>query len=113
MSGLLGPNLTSTRASAEPPAGLLDTEVDCRFKCFIQKGDIRDNPRGGTLFEFKAKISEGLGVAKAKILSYLQRTLPQAKLISEDLFFKNSKGAPQTQYLKLTEENFEAMTRVR
>ena len=65
------------------------------------------------LFEFKAKILERLGIAKAKILSYLQRTLPQAKLISEDLFFKKSKGAPQSQYLKLTEENFEAMTRAR
>ena len=73
--GLLGPNLTSpapkekTRASAAPPVGLLDIKVDCQFKCFIRKGDIHDNPRGGTLFEFKAKISEVLGVAKAKILS--------------------------------------------
>ena len=65
------------------------------------------------MFEFKTNISEGLGVAKAKILSYLQQTLPQAKLISEDLFFKKSKGAPQSQYVKLTEETFEAMTSAR
>ena len=80
--GLLGPNVNSTvpkdktRSSVVPPAGILDIEVDCQFQCFIWTGDIRDNSRGGTLFDFKAKISEGLEVAKPKILSYLQRMLP-------------------------------------
>ena len=36
-----------------------------------------------------------------------------AQLISEDLYFKKSKGASQSQYLKLTGENFEDMTRAR
>ena len=36
-----------------------------------------------------------------------------AQLISEDLYFKKSKGAPQSQYLKLTGGDFEDMARTR
>ena len=39
--------------------------------------------------------------------------MPSSQLISEDLYFKKSKGAPQIQYIVLTEEKFEAMTRAR
>ena len=94
-------------------AGPFDVELDFQFKCNVRKGDIRENPRGGTLVEFKAKISEGLGVAKAKVLSFVQRTLPSALLISDQLYFKRSKGAAQSEYLALTEANFEPMTKRR
>ena len=104
---------TDARENSTPTAGALYIQVDCQFKCSVRKGDRRNNPRGGTLFEFKAKISEGLGVAKAKILSFLQQSMPSVQLISEDLYFKKSKGAPQSQYIILIEENFEAMTRAR
>ena len=36
-----------------------------------------------------------------------------AQLISDDLYFKKLKGAAQSQYIILTDENFEDMTRVR
>ena len=108
------------RANASPrtpitsqAAGPFDVELDFQFKCNVRKGDIRENPRGGTLVEFKAKISEGLGVAKAKVLSFVQRTLPSALLISDELYFKRSKGAAQSEYLALTEANFERMTKSR
>ena len=39
--------------------------------------------------------------------------MPSVQLLSEDLYFKKSKGAPQSQYIILTDENFEAMTRAR
>ena len=64
------------------------------------------------MFDFDTKISEGLDVTKAKVLSYV-RMMDSAELISEDLYFKKSKGAPQSQYLKLTVGNFEDMTRTR
>ena len=48
-------------------------------------------PRGGETIEFKMKISEGLGVATAKVLSF-ERTINLAQLISEELYFKKSKG---------------------
>ena len=79
----------------------------------MRKGDIRDNPRGGKVTEFKAKISEGLSVTKAKALSFLRREMSSAQLISDDLHFKKSKGAPQSPFIKLTEENFEEKTRFR
>ena len=96
-----------------PAAGPFDPEDEFKFKCFVRKGNIRQNPRGGEMVEFTAKISEGLGVAKAKVLSFVQRSLPSAQLISTDLYFKKSKGAPQSQYIVLTEENFLQLTRVR
>ena len=86
------------RTNATPAAGPFDPESDFQFRCSVRKGNIRKNPRGGKLFKFKIKISEGLGVAKAKVLSFLQQTLPSAQMISEDLYFKKSKGAPQSQY---------------
>ena len=103
----------ATRIINQPAAGQFDIDANCQFKCSVRKGDIRENPRGGTSVEFQAKISEGLAVAKAKVLSFVQRTMNSAQLISEDLYFKKSKGAAQSQYLKLTEDNFEEMTRAR
>ena len=103
----------ASRITTIPAAGQFDIDADCQFKCSVRKGDIRENPRGGPSFEFKAKISEGLVVAKAKVLSFVQRTNNSAQLISEDLYFKKSKGAAQSQYLKLTEDNFQDMTRAR
>ena len=103
----------SPRIITSPAAGQFEVDADCQFKCSVRKGDIRENPRGGKSVEFKAKISEGLGVAKAKVLAFVQRTMNSAQLISEDLYFKKSKGAAQSQYLKLTEDNFEDMTRAR
>ena len=101
------------RIVSAPAAGQFDVDADCNFKCNVRKGDIRENPRGGKGFEFKARVSEGLGVAKAKVLSFVQRTMNTAQLISEDLYFKKSKGASQSQYLKLEEDNFEEFTRAR
>ena len=103
----------ASRIITSPAAGQFDVDADCQFKCSVRKGDIRKNPRGGSPHEFQARISEGLGVAKAKVLSFVRRTMNSAQLISEDLYFKKSKGAAQSQYLKLTEENFEDMTRAR
>ena len=60
----------------------------------------------GKIVDFKAKILEGLAVVKAKVLLFVQRTLPSAQLISEDLYFKKLKGAPQSQYIVLTDDNF-------
>jgi len=100
------------RTIAAPAAGIFDIDADCLFKCNVRKGNILENPRGGTSFDFDTKISEGLDVAKAKVLSYV-RMMNSAQLISEDLYFKKSKGAPQSQYLKLTGVNFEDMTRTR
>ena len=103
----------ASRNNSGPAAGPFDPEDEHKFKCFVRKGDIRQNPRGGEMVEFTAKISEGLGVAKAKVLSFVQRSLPSVQLISDDLYFKKSKGAPQSQYMVLTEENFPQLTRVR
>ena len=101
------------RIVASPAAGQFDVDADCQFRCSVRKGDILQNPRGGKSVEFKMKISEGLGVATAKVLSFVQRSMNSAQLISDDLYFKKSKGAAQSQYIKLTEDNFVAMTRSR
>ena len=103
----------ASRIITSPAAGQFDVDAYCQFKCSVHKGEVRKNPRGGTPHEFKARISEGLGVAKAKVLAFVQRTMNLAQLISEDLYFKKSKGAAQSQYLKLTEDNFGDMTRAR
>ena len=98
---------------SSPAAGQFDVNAYCHVKCSVRKGDILENRRGRKEFKFKAKVSEGLGVAKVKFLSFVQRTMNTAQLISEDLYFKKSKGAAQSQCLKLTEDNFEDFTRAR
>ena len=72
-----------------PPAGLFSVDDKFHFRCNIRKGDRRENPRGGKQLEFKASVADGLGVAKAKVISFMQRTLPSSRLISEDLYLKN------------------------
>jgi hypothetical protein len=96
-----------------PVAGPFDADNEFQFKCHVRKGDVRENSRGGKLVEFMAKMSEGLEVAKAKVLSFARRTLPSAQLVSEDLCFKKSKGASQGQRLVLTEQNFPEKTKSR
>ena len=74
-----------------PAAGQLDAEKEFNFKCYARKGDMRENPRGGQLVEFKAKTSEGLEVHKAKALSFVRRSMPSAQLMSDDSCFKSLK----------------------
>jgi len=105
--------MTVRRNKTTPAAGAFDVEDEFQFKCIVRKGDVGENPRGGKNVEFKAKVSEGLVVAKAKVLSLVQRTLPSVQLISEDLYFKKSKGAPQSQYVVLTNDNFQQMAKAR
>ena len=97
-------------ANNPPAAGVFNNDAEYRFKCHVRKGNVTDNPRGGTPFDFTVKISEGLYVAKAKVQSLVRRTLPQAQLITEDLYFKKAKCTPQSQYVILTDENFESLT---
>ena len=40
-------------------------------------------------------MSERLRVTKAKVISFVQQSLSFDQIISEDLHFKRSKGAPQ------------------
>ena len=98
-----------------PPsnAGPLEVDAEYHFKITARKGDIRENPWGGKTGEFKLKILEGLQVAKAKVLPFVSWELPNQTLINEDLHFKNSKGAAQSQHMALKEENFEQLIRAR
>ena len=94
------------RSNTSPAAGPLNTEDKFQFRCSARKGGIHENPRDSKNVQFKAKVSEGLGLTKVKVLSFLHRSLPSAQLISEDLKFKRSKGEPRRQHFVLTEESF-------
>ena len=107
------PMNSSSRVESTPAAGGFDADAACNFRCSVHKGHIREGPRGGSTTEFQSIISEGLGVVLAKVLSFVSRTMSSEKLISQDLFFKKSKGAPQSQYVKLTEDNFKDMMKTR
>ena len=63
--------------------------------------------------DFKVKIREGVEVVKARALSFVCRALSNAQLISDNIYFKKSKGASQSQYVILCENNFEDLTRGR
>ena len=73
----------ASRIITSPAAGQFDVDADCHFKCSVRKGDIRENTREGAPHEFKERILEELGVAKAKVFSFVQRTMNSAQLISE------------------------------
>ena len=99
--------------NAAPAAGPFDADDEFQFKCCARKGDVRENPWGGKLVEFMAKISEGFEVAKAKVLSFVWQALPSAQLMSEYLHFKKSKGASQNQCLVLIDQNFREKMKAR
>jgi len=86
-------------------AGELSLSTDCKFKLTIRKGHIHENPRGGSVGEFVVQIGEGLGVVQAKALNCVRSLLPEASLISENIYFKKSKGASQSSFEILTTEN--------
>ncbi len=86
--------------------GKLNLNTDCKFKLTIRKGHIHENPRGGSIGEFAVQIGEGLGVVHAKALNCVRSLLPEASLISENIYFKKSKGASQSTFEILTTENF-------
>ena len=100
-------------APQTPAAGVFNPENEYKFKLLVRKGDIRGNPRGGKEFNFQTKISEGLGVTKAKALHFVSSSMPEAQLINEDLYFKKSKGAAQSQYIPLTDDTFSDLCKTR
>ena len=105
--------VTKIMAQQSSNAGPLDVNMECQFKCTVRKGDTRDNPRGGASTDFKVKISEGVEVLKARTLSFVRHALSNAQLVSDDIHFKKSKGASQSQHVILCENNFEDLTRGR
>ena len=97
-----------------PRAGNFDTQTEYKAKVTIRKGAIGENPRGGVVQNYTIKVSEGFAVLKAKALSFRTATeFSGARLISEDIYLKKAKGAAQSQFVPLTEENFEANLRAR
>ena len=55
----------------------------------VRKGNINENPRGGSIGEFVVQIGEGLGVVKAKALNCFRSLLPEADLVSEEIYFNS------------------------
>jgi len=102
-------------AARVPPAGAFSSAANYRFKLTVRKGNILENPRGGSVHELTFQISEGFSVLKAKALSVVRSapTLANANLISEEIFFKKTKGASQSQFVALNEGNLEDMARGR
>ena len=94
-------------------AGELNLNADCKFKRTVRKGNINENPRGGSIGEFVVQIGEGLGVVKAKALNCFRSLLPESDLISEEIYFKKSKGASQSSFVAFTTENFNSVSSVR
>ena len=94
-------------------AGELNLTADCKFKLTVRKGNINENPGGGSTGEFVLQIGEGLGVLQAKALNCVRSLLPEADLISEEIYFKKSKGASQSSFVVLTTENFNSVSNVR
>ena len=75
----------------------------------VRKGNINENPRGGSIGEFVVQIGEGFGVVQAKALNCFPSLLPEADLI----YFKKSKGASQSSFVAFTTENFNSVSSVR
>ena len=90
-----------------------NAEEEFEFRCSAHKGEVRENLRVGKNVEFKVKASKVLRATKAKVLSFAQRSLLSAQIISKDSHFKRSKGEPQSQHVVLIKEIFPRLTKVR
>ena len=89
-------------------AGPLDPSAEHKAQVTIRKGNISENPRGGVVQHYTIRVSEGFDVLKAKALSF--RTSAEfagARLVNENVYFKKSKGAAQSQFIALDADNFE------
>ena len=58
------PKITSTAV-----VRILNMQIETRFKSSTRKGDVRNNPRGGTNTNFKSNIRDDFGVTKARLLN--------------------------------------------
>ena len=48
-------------------SGELNLNADCKFQVTVRKGNINENPRGGSIREFVVQIGEGLGVVNESL----------------------------------------------
>ena len=84
------------------PQGDLPTDVNLQGELTIRKGDILENPRGGSRHTFQFTISEGYVVVKAKVSNFTNMRGQEVKV-----YFKRSKSAVQSQFVELTTASFE------
>jgi len=91
-------------------AGELPEDVELRGTIQIKIGLIADNPRGGERRDVTVKVSEGLGVFRARVAQICQNlALPNEFII----YSKRTKQAIQSTFVPLNEDNFAEVLRSR
>ena len=97
------------------PAGIFDVNQEYLLKVTVRKGDIRNRPRAGVVVNSTIRVCDGIEVLKAKAFNLMRRSpdLTNMTLISEEIFFKKAKCSAQSQFVPLTDENYEDLTRAR
>ena len=95
------------------PAGIFDVNQEYLLKVTVRKGDIRNRPRAGVVINSTIRVCDGIEVLKAKAFNVMRRSpdLTNTTLISEEIFFKKAKCSAQSQFVPLTDENYEDLTR--
>ena len=63
----------NTTANNVPSAGTLSMQLETQFKISTRKGDVRSNPKVGTIATFKLRIGDGFGSAKSKTLKCVRQ----------------------------------------
>ena len=90
-----------------PAAGDLDLDQDVKVLLTIKKGPRSGSPRRGETVIIPVKLSQGFDVFRASILSFRrQPPFRTSRLLEENIYFKKSKGSPQTAYVRLQKTNF-------
>ena len=84
---MVGTLTISTIINSTATDGTFDMQMETRFKLSVRKGDVRNNPRGGTITKL-TKIGDVFGVTKARALSGFRKSMPTFQLLTEDVCFK-------------------------
>lgn len=98
---------TERTGGPAPRAGPFLEDADYNLTITIRKGRIDENPRRGRTLKKTFKPVDGFAVFTAKVMTFRDETeFRNATLISDQIYFKRSKGCPQSSFTVLTNETF-------
>ena len=65
---------TKTSATNTPAAGILNNKMDIQFQLTARKGELRKNPRAGSINVFKSNIGHRFVANKTKAMHVVKKT---------------------------------------
>ena len=106
--------ILETMAAAR--AGMLPQDSDLRAEVVFRRGEMAKNPRKGESRELRFSMNEGFAVLRQKIMRFFNQapfSSSGIQMLDPDVYFKESKNAPQSTFKRLDDTNFAILLQAR